>query len=76
MALEQSAARCTVPDTWAELDASRLMDCMDTTAGVEALFNHLQRTARDCGYGPIGAFHRLIQLDERGSGRVADLELN
>lgn len=26
--------------------------------------------------GPIGAFHRLIQLDERGSGRVADLELN
>ena len=26
--------------------------------------------------GPIGAFHRLIQLDVRGSGRVADLELN
>ena len=65
MALEQSAARCTVPDTWAELDASRLMDCMDTTAGVEALFNHLQRTARDCGYGPIGAF-RVGGLSDSG----------
>lgn len=65
MALEQSAAHSTVPDTWAELDASRLMDCMDTTAGVEALFNHLQRTARDCGYGPIGAF-RVGGLSDSG----------
>lgn len=56
MALEQSAAHSAVPDTWAEVDASGLMDCMDTTPGVEALFAHLQRTARDCGYGPIGAF--------------------
>lgn len=56
MALEKAAAHSTVPDTWAEVDASRLMDCMDTTAGVEALFAHLQRTAQDCGYGPIGAF--------------------
>lgn len=56
MALEKSAASCTVPDTWAEVDASRLMDCMDTTPGVEALFDHLKRTAQDCGYGPIGSF--------------------
>lgn len=56
MALEKSAASCTVPDTWAEVDASRLMDCMDTTPGVKALFDHLKRTAQDCGYGPIGSF--------------------
>ena len=56
MALEQSAAHSTVADTWAEVDASRLMDCMDTTPGVTALFEHLKQTAQDCGYGPIGAF--------------------
>ena len=52
-ALEQATANNTVADTWAELDTSRLMDCMDTTSGVSALFGHLERTALACGYGPI-----------------------
>lgn len=52
-ALEQATANNTVADTWAELDTSRLMECMDTTPGVTALFEHLKQTATDCGYGPI-----------------------
>lgn len=52
-ALEQAAATNTVADTWSELDTSRLMECMDTTPGVTALFEHLKQTALDCGYGPI-----------------------
>lgn len=52
-ALEQAAANNTVADTWSELDTSRLMECMDTTPGVTALFEHLKQTAIDCGYGPI-----------------------
>ena len=52
-ALEQAAATSTVADTWSELDTSRLMECMDTTPGVTALFEHLKQTALDCGYGPI-----------------------
>ena len=38
------------------LDLSRVMQCMDTTDGVMALFRHLQRTAQDCGFGEIGCF--------------------
>lgn len=52
-ALEKAAATSTVADTWSELDTSRLMECMDTTPGVTALFEHLKQTALDCGYGPI-----------------------
>ena len=55
-ALEQAASRSTVPDTWAELDTSRLMECMDTTDGVMALFRHIQRTAVRCGMGEPGCF--------------------
>ncbi len=55
-ALEQAASHSTVPDTWAELDTSRLMECMDTTDGVMALFRHIQRTAVRCGMGEPGCF--------------------
>lgn len=55
-ALEQATAHSTVPDTWAELDTSRLMNCMDTTDGVMALFGHLKRTASACGFGEIDCF--------------------
>ena len=55
-ALEQAASHSTVPDTWAELDTSRLMECMDTTDGVMALFRHIQRTAVRCGMDEPGCF--------------------
>lgn len=54
--LHRATNHNSVPDTTAELDLSRVMQCMDTTDGVMALFRHLQRTAQDCGFGEIGCF--------------------
>lgn len=54
--LERVTANSTVPDTWAELDISRLINCMDTTDGVMALFGHLKKTAQSCGFGEIDCF--------------------
>ena len=54
--LKKAADRSTVPGTTAELDLSRVMQCMETTDGVMALFEHLKRTAAACGYGDIGCF--------------------
>ncbi len=54
--LHRATNHNSVPDTTAELDLSRVMQCMDTTNGVMALFRHLQRTAQDCGFGEIGCF--------------------
>lgn len=55
--LQKAVAHSTVPDTTADMDLSRIMDCMDTTDGVMALFVYLKKTALDCGYGEIGSFH-------------------
>ena len=54
--LKHATEHSTVPDTTAELDLSKVMQCMDTTDGVMALFNHLKETAAECGYGEIGHF--------------------
>lgn len=54
--LRHATEKNTVPDTTAELDLSRVMQCMDTTDGVMALFGHLKKTAADCGFGEIGCF--------------------
>lgn len=54
--LKRATEHSTVPDTTAELDLSRVMQCMDTTDGVLALFSHLKRTAVDCGFGEIDGF--------------------
>ena len=55
-ALEQAASHSIVPDTYAELDTSALVECMDTTDGVMALFRHIQRTSVQCGMGEPGCF--------------------
>lgn len=55
-ALEQAVSHSTVPDTWAEMDTSALVECMDTTDGVMALFRHIQRTSVQCGMGEPGCF--------------------
>lgn len=54
--LKHATEHNTVPDTTAELHLNRVMQCMDTTDGVMALFNHLKKTAEDCGFGKIGCF--------------------
>lgn len=54
--LKRATEHSTVPDTTAELDLSRVMQCMDTTDGVLALFGHLKKTAVDCGFGEIDGF--------------------
>lgn len=54
--LTEVTQHSTVPDTWAELDTSRLMNCMDTTDGVMALFGHIKRTAQGCGFGKVDCF--------------------
>ena len=61
--LRKAADHSTVPDTAAELDLSCVMQCMDTTDGVKALFAHLKRTAADCGFGEIGCFHSDSRSD-------------
>ncbi len=55
-ALQAIVEHNTVPDTWAEMDTSRLMNCMDTTDGVLKLFDHLKKTALDIGFGEIEGF--------------------
>lgn len=72
--LHRATNHNSVPDTTAELDLSRVMQCMDTTDGVMALFRHLQRTAQDCGFGEIGCFQvgRSVGLRHYGSVRRAD----
>ncbi len=54
--LRRATEHSTVPDTTAELDLSRVMQCMDTTDGVKALFSHLKKTAAECGFGEIDSF--------------------
>lgn len=63
--LKKATEHSTVPDTTAELDLSRVMQCMDTTDGVMALFAHLKRTASDCGFGEIESF-RVGGLSDSG----------
>ena len=63
--LRRATAHSTVPDTTAELDLSRVMQCMDTTDGVKALFAHLKKTAGDCGFGQIDCF-RVGGLSDSG----------
>ena len=63
--LKKATEHSTVPDTAAELDLSRVMQCMDTTDGVMALFTHLKRTAADCGFGEIESF-RVGGLSDSG----------
>lgn len=54
--LQESANHQHIPDTSATLNTEMCMDCMETTGGVLALFNQLQLTARECGYGEIHSF--------------------
>lgn len=63
--LKKTTEHTTVEGTSAELDISRVMQCMDTTDGVMALFRHIQKTAAECGYGEIGSF-RVGGLSDSG----------
>ena len=63
--LQKATDHNTVPDTTAELDLSRVMQCMDTTEGVSALFGHLKKTAAECGFGEISCF-RVAGLSDSG----------
>jgi len=63
--LKNVTEHSTVEGTWAELDMSKIMNCMDTTDGVKALFSHIQKTAKECGYGDIGSF-RVGGLSDSG----------
>lgn len=63
--LKKATEHSTVEGTWAELDMSKIMNCMDTTDGVKALFSHIQKTAKECGYGDIGSF-RVGGLSDSG----------
>ncbi|MGP2527282.1 M20 family metallopeptidase [Acidaminococcus sp. LBK-2] len=51
--LRQVTEQCTVEGTWAELDVSRVMQCMDTTEGVKALYTHVADTGEALGMGRI-----------------------
>ena len=63
--LRNATAHSTVPDTTAELDLSRIMQCMDTTDGVEALFSHIQHTAQACGLEAVKS-SRVAGLSDSG----------
>lgn len=51
--LRQVTEKCTVEGTWAELDTSRVMQCMETTEGVRALYGHVADTGEALGLGRI-----------------------
>ncbi len=54
--IHDAAEHCTVPDTTAEVNIKMLMDSMENTDGVNALFEHIRRTSIDCGLGDMGSF--------------------
>lgn len=45
-----------VADTTAQVNVRIIMECMESTPGVMELFEHVRRTALDCGYGEIHPF--------------------
>jgi glutamate carboxypeptidase len=51
--IQRITREAAVPDTTATMTVQTLLDSMDHTDGVKALFAKLQATARRCGYGEI-----------------------
>lgn len=51
--LRQVTEERTVEGTWAELDVSRVMACMETTDGVRKLYDHVADTGEALGLGRI-----------------------
>ena len=51
--MRQVTEERTVEGTWAELDVSRVMACMETTDGVRKLYDHVADTGVALGLGRI-----------------------
>ncbi len=54
--IRTAAEHSTIPDTTAEVKVHMLMDSMEHTAAVQALYEHIRRTGIACGYGEPGCF--------------------
>ena len=53
----QAAADWThVEGTEAKAEVKAMMECMESTGSVLELFEHVKRTAQECGYGDVHAF--------------------
>ena len=54
--IKSAAAHVHIADTTAKMQVRMLMECMETTDGVRKLFEHVNNTAAECGYGDLHAF--------------------
>lgn len=54
--LQTAAAKTHVKGTNAQVNIKAMMECMESTEGVLSLFEHVKRTAEECGYGAVHAF--------------------
>ena len=54
--IHDAADHCTIPDTTAEVNVKMLMDSMENTDGVNALFEHIRQTSIACGLGDMESF--------------------
>lgn len=54
--MQEIAARTHVEGTKAQISIDAMMECMECTDEVLCLFEHVKKTAQDCGYGDIHAF--------------------
>lgn len=52
--IQKAADHSTIPDTTAEVKVHMLMDSMEHTEGVHALYEHIRKTGIECGYGEPG----------------------
>lgn len=54
--IKAAAEHVHIEGTRAEMQVRMMMESMETTDGVTALFDHVQRVAETCGYGRLHAF--------------------
>ncbi len=54
--IRAATERVHIEGTKAEMNVRMMMESMDTTAGVMELFEHIQKTALECGYGEVHPF--------------------
>lgn len=54
--IRRATERVYVEGTHAEMNIRMLMECMEATSEVVKLFEHVQKTAKECGYGEIHSF--------------------
>lgn len=54
--IRKAAEDTYIEGTHTQVDIKAVMECMESTDGVLELFEHVRKTARECGYGKVHPF--------------------